>query len=169
MVAFYFMEQEREFKIKPHIKSGIAEVDEYIEEIHRYLLKTNGSSIKQLIVSLDDIAMKMVQDLNLIIKGDIKEPDTIISYVDEKTGKPKTKTVEGASKLTILTDDSKIYEKTMGLINKIEEFRKLNQVAESMRPEVEEIKAQIAEIKIDRNANVYEQIQEQHYKKNKAK
>jgi len=163
------MAEEKEFKIKPHIKSGIAEVDDYIEEIHKYLLKSNGSSIKQLIVSLDDIAMKMVQDLNLIIKGDIKEPDTVITYTDEKTQKTKTKTVEGASKLTILTDDSKIYEKTMGLINKIEEFRKLNQVAESMRPEVEEIKAQIAEIKIDRTANVYEQLQEQHYKKNKAK
>lgn len=160
---------EKEFKVKPHLKSGVVEVDEYLEQIHEYLLKSSGSSIKQLIVSLDNIAMKMVYDLNLIIKGDIKEPDTVVSYLDEKTQKTKTKTIEGASKLTILTDDSKIYEKTMGLINKIEDFKKLNQIAEAMRPEVEELKNQAENQKIDIHSNVFEQLQEQHYKRNKTK
>jgi len=162
---------EKEFKIKPELKSGIVEVDEYLEQIHEYLLKSSSSSIKQLIVSLDKVAMKMVHDLNLIIKGDIKEPDIVTSYLDEKTQKTKTKTIEGASKLTILGDDSKIYEKTMGLINKIEDFRKLNQVAEAMRPEVEEMKSQLEDTKInlDVHSNVFEQLQEQHYKKNKTK
>lgn len=141
------MAEEKEFKIKPQLKSGVEEVDLYIFELHEYIKSFETSSIKKMLVAIDNVAQKIVDDLVLIAEGD-------------------------TDSLSILSDDkeSKVFDKISKIVEKVESWKKVSDMSEAMRPEVEEIKSQEdAKVNIDIHSNIFEQLQEQHYKKNKSK
>lgn len=130
------MEKEK-FKLKLHLKSGIKEVDEYLQEIHDHYQSFNTSSIKQLIVALDSISSVLTEDIYKISNGE----------------------TEG---LKILADNlnDKLFDRVLKLVDKIECFNKVSELSKSLIPEIEEIKSTLKseKIKIDSKGNPMEQI-----------
>lgn len=131
------MEKEK-FKLRLDIKSGNEEVDLYIYELHNYLCEFEVSSVKQMLISLDGIAQKITDDLDKIVNGDFQN-------------------------LIILSDDkeSKIFDKIQKIVEKIDSWKKVSDLAESLRPEIAkpETKNAKPQIKIDTTGNAFEQIQ----------
>lgn len=141
---------EDKFKLRLDIKTGDEEIDLYIYELHNYIVSFETSSVKQLLVSLDHLAVKLTDDIDAITNG---EPE----------------------KLTILSPDGndKSFDRLMKLIDKIDSFRKISDMAESLRPELaerkEEVKNAKPKIKIDiSQGNTFEIIQKLHNQNRKA-
>jgi len=144
---------EEKFKIRPDLKSGIKEVDDYLNEIHDYVMNFDASNVKRLIIALDNVVGVMTDDIERISRGDIAEPD--FTFVDEKTKKEKT--IKGASKLELLGNDT-IMSTITTMIKMIGDFSVVSDKAASLRPEIaESIKKQ--EIKLA-EGNALEQLQE---------
>jgi hypothetical protein len=127
------------FKLRLDIKTGKEDIDLYIWELHNYLIKFETSSVKQMLISLDTVAQKITDDLDCIANGDL-------------------------GGLQILSDDkdSKIFDKVQKIVEKIDNWKRVSEMAEGLRPEVEERKSELKDkkpqIKIDTSANVVEQL-----------
>lgn len=104
---------EEKFKLRLDLKTGNEEVDLYLYDLHSYVMSFETSSIKQLIISLDNLAQKICDDID-IIAGDSEQSLSILS-----TNK-----------------DDKIFDRVLMLISKIKDFRTISEMAESLRPEV---------------------------------
>lgn len=139
------MDKEK-FKLRLDLKTGVEEVDLYIYELHNYLANFETSSIKQMLIALDNIAFKMVDDLDSISEGD-------------------------TDNLTILSDskDSKVFDRLMTLVTKIKDFKEVCAMAETLRPEIAERKEEVkkSRLVIDTTANPFEQIQKEILEKSK--
>ena len=146
------------FKLNLKVKSGITEVDEYIDKLHEHILSFNASSIKKIILALDNIAEDIADDLNLISTGDTWVPD-VIMYNSE--GKEEKK-ICGYSKLKVLSDESssKVFDRVMVLIKNVNDFKAVAKLAEELVPEIEDIKESKSKaIQIDlKGGNVFESI-----------
>ena len=139
---------EEKFKLKLDISTGDAEIDLYIYELHNYLANFETSSIKQMLIALDNIAFKMVDDLDKVAEGD-------------------------TDNLTILSDskDSKVFDRLMTLISKIKDFKEVCNMAEALRPETAELKEKVkkSKIQLDITGNPFEQIQKMRLEEQRAK
>ena len=139
---------EEKFKLRLDISTGDAEIDLYIYELHNYLANFETSSIKQMLIALDNIAFKMVDDLDKVAEGD-------------------------TDNLTILSDskDSKVFDRLMTLISKIKDFKEVCNMAEALRPETAELKEKVkkSKIQLDITGNPFEQIQKMRLEEQKVK
>lgn len=160
------MDKEK-FKLKLEFTSGDLITDQYIQSLHEHILSFDTSNIKKVILALDNVMGDISDDLNLISSGDTWIPD-VITYDNE--GKEASK-ICGYSKLKVLSDESssKTFDRVMVLMTKVDNFKSVSELADSLKPEIEETQKEAEELKIDRTSNVFEQLQEQHYKKNKSK
>jgi hypothetical protein len=129
------MDKEK-FKLRLDIKTGNEDTDLYLHELHNYLLNFEASSVKKMVMSLDNIAQKITEDLDNIIQGE----DVV---------------------LTILVEDSKIFDKVQKIVEKIDSWKKVSEMAESLRPDIEKEKKYGGKptLNIDSKANPFEQIQ----------
>ena len=130
------MEKEK-FKLRLDI--GVMshqEIKDYCGVLNEYLINFETSSVKQMLISLDNVAQKITDDLDRIVDGKIDSLD-------------------------ILAEDSKIFDKVQKLVEKIDSWKKVSEMAESLRPEVDSVKKENAkpQIKIDTTGNAFEQIQ----------
>ena len=150
------MDKEK-FKLKTHIKSGVEEIDEYIDSLHKHILSFDTSNIKKVILSLDNVMGDISDDLNLISSGDTWIPD-VITY--DNDGKEASK-ICGYSKLKVLSDESssKTFDRVMVLMTKVKDFKSVSELADTLKPDVEDVKEdKKPTIKIDPSKNVMEQI-----------
>ena len=126
------------FKIITDIDSmSLEELKSYCEELNSFLINFEASSVKNMVMSLDSIAQKITEDLNNIITGE-------------------------ATVLTILVEDSKIFDKVQKIVEKIDSWKKVSDLAEGLRPEIAKPISKDKPkptIKIDPTANAFEQIQ----------
>lgn len=104
---------KEEFKIRLDIKTGDPDVDLYIWELHNYLIAFSTASITQLIIALDHLSMKLVDDLDKVGEGEFND-------------------------FTILSNDKddKIFDRLITLISKIKDFENVSKMAVSMRPKI---------------------------------
>lgn len=122
------------FKINTTIKSSEPNIQEYINSIHAHLLSFQVNNVIQMVVSLDNVSKSIIEDLDKITRGE----------------------VEG---LKILTDDSKTFEKVQKIVEKIDSWKKLIEIAEEFKPEIIEVKEGKPKVNIDLNGgNVFESI-----------
>src|SRR5690606_13196085 len=122
------------------------ELSLYIYELHNYLMEFQTSSIHQMIISLDNIAQKICDDLDIIADG---RTDGLVILSDEK--------------------DSKIYDRLMTLISRVKDWKEVSKLAEAIRPEVAKLEKQAQEkIKVNPDSNIFEQLQEQALKRKKG-
>ena len=136
----------QKIKIDKNIRSGNAIVDEYLEGIENELLKKDTLAIHRLIYAANKISVVLANDLDLI-------------------------STDRSDEARILSDDkeSKTLERVMMLLKGVETFKSISDIADTMLPELVDVINKTAEVPIDRTSNVFEQLQEQHYKKNKSK
>lgn len=129
------MDKEK-FKLRLDIRTGNDDVDLYIYELHNYLVNFETSSIKQMIIALDNLVFKMTDDIDKISDGD-------------------------TDNLAILSDnkDSKVFERVMSLVSKIKDFKEVCNMAEALRPEIANREVKKSKIEIDVTANPFEQVQ----------
>lgn len=133
------MDSKEKFKLRLDLKTGNEEIDLYLYNLHNYVVSFETSSIKQMLVSLDGIAQKMIDDLDKIAQGDFEE-------------------------LVILSDDkdSKVFEKVQRIVEKIDSWKKVCETAESLRPEIEDRKKEVKNsLTIGTNGSVYEEVLKQ--------
>lgn len=133
------MDSKEKFKLRLDLKTGNEEIDLYLYNLHNYVVSFETSSIKQMLVSLDGIAQKMIDDLDKIAQGDFEE-------------------------LVILSDDkdSKVFEKVQRIVEKIDSWKKVCETAESLRPEIEDRKKEVKNsLTISTNGSVYEEVLKQ--------
>lgn len=141
------MDKEK-FKLRLDLKTGDEDIDLYIWELHNYLVNFEVSSVKQLLVALDNVAQKITDDLDRICSGDLES-------------------------LEILSDDkeSKLFDKVQKVVEKIDSWKKVSEMAEALRPEVAERKDEVQKskaIQIDlKGGNAFEEIQRQFIRKGK--
>lgn len=122
------------------------ELSLYIYELHNYLQAFEVSSVKQLLISLDGVAQKICDDLDAITDGDIDN-------------------------LKILNPDKgdAVFDRVMKIIEKVDSFKKISTLAESLRPEVVKLEKEAEEkTKVNPEANIFEQLQERALKKKKG-
>lgn len=122
------------------------ELSLYIYELHNYLQAFEVSSVKQLLISLDGVAQKICDDLDAITDGDIDN-------------------------LKILNPDKgdAVFDRVMKIIEKVDSFKKISTLAESLRPEVVKLEKEVEEkTKVNPEANIFEQLQERALKKKKG-
>lgn len=156
------MDQEKEqFKLRVGLKSGNEEVDEYLKELHDYLLNWEATSIKDMILTLDKTAKIIAEDLRMLNSGQAFTPAYTVERGDTKVH------FEEECKLKILNDskDSKVYDRVMTLVGKVKDFKIVCDMAENIRPEiVDEKKAIKPKLKIEANESAYESILKQRAK-----
>lgn len=127
-------------------KMNKEELSLYIHELHSYLMEFQTSSIHQMIISLDNIAQKICDDLDIIAEG---RTDGLVILSDEK--------------------DSKIYDRLMTLISRVKDWKEVSKLAEAIRPEVAKLEKQAQEkIKVNPDSNIFEQLQELALKRKKG-
>lgn len=122
------------------------ELSLYIYELHNYLQAFEVSSVKQLLISLDGVAQKICDDLDAITDGDIDN-------------------------LKILNPDKgdAVFDRVMKIIEKVDSFKKISTLAESLRPEVVKLEKEVGEkTKVNPESNIFEQLQERALKKKKG-
>lgn len=122
------------------------ELSLYIYELHNYLQAFEVSSVKQLLISLDGVAQKICDDLDAITDGDVDN-------------------------LKILNPDKgdAVFDRVMKIIEKVDSFKKISTLAESLRPEVIKLEKEAGEkTKVNPESNIFEQLQERALKKKKG-
>lgn len=147
---------EEKFKLRLDIKTGDEDIDLYLWSLHEYLVSFETSSIKQLIISLDRLSQKLCDDIDMISDG------TAFTRTENEEGETVVD-----NNLTILSSSSydKTFDRILALIGKIESFKKISELAESLRPDVAERKEEIKELKpkikgIEMGKNPFEALQE---------
>lgn len=101
--------------IDRNIRSGDKAIDEYIEFLEESLLSFETSNIKRLIISADNIAGKLADDLDNISRG-INTGFHLIS--DDK-------------------DDKKL-DRVMSVVGKVKEFISISDSANQILPKIKE-------------------------------
>ena len=122
------------------------ELSLYIYELHNYLQAFEVSSVKQLLISLDGVAQKICDDLDAITDGDVDN-------------------------LKILNPDKgdAVFDRVMKIIEKVDSFKKISTLAESLRPEVIKLEKEAGDkTKVNPESNIFEQLQERALKKKKG-
>jgi hypothetical protein len=113
------------------------ELSLYIYELHNYLCAFEVSSVKQLLISLDGVAQKICDDLDSIADGDIEN-------------------------LKILNPDKgdAVFDRVMKIIEKVDSFKKISSLAESLRPEIVKLSGDVKDNNSKSVGNVFEQALE---------
>lgn len=150
---------EEKFKLRLDLKTGDPNIDNYIYELHNYLITFETSSIKSLIVALDRLAHELCDDIDNIVEGVNSEDEVSIGEDGVELKKVPAK--------KILTDSvyDKTFDRIMALIKNIKDFKAISEMAESLRPEIAERKEQVKKskpvIEIDVSGNAFEQLQKE--------
>lgn len=164
-------EEVKNFVIKNGIKTGDPEVDKYIQDLHEYILNFEASNIKKLILATDRLAGVIAEDIDKIIEGEDETEDEVFVEYDEE-GEPVYEKVT-KSNLKVLSDskDSKVYDRILNLISKIESFEKVSKAAKTLIPIVEEFAEKtedqelVKELKLTGSDNNFEEMQTKHLSK----
>lgn len=164
-------EEVKKFTIKKGIKTGNDQIDQYIEELHEYILNFETSNIKKLILSLDKLAGVIAEDIDMIINGTDWEEDPLNMASDEDEEDVFINT--GRSRLKVLSDskDSKVYDRIMSLLQRVKDFELVSKAAKGLLPDVEEYVEKtdqeelIKDIKLKGKGNSFEEMQDKHFKK----
>jgi hypothetical protein len=130
---------EEKFELRLDLVSESEEINLYLYELHNYLVNFETSSIKQLLISLDELSVKLTDDINHVTNGELE-------------------------KLTILSNDAqdKTFDRVMKLVEKIDSFKKVSDMAEALRPDIaKKGETKKSQIKIDPTSNPFEQLQKQ--------
>lgn len=102
------------------IRSGNAEVDQYIESLETWITDFDASNITKLIKSCDNIAGIISSDMDIIAESDPED--------------------ELDSKLKILSASrQKVYDRLMVTIQKLDSFRGVQATLESSKPKVSQL------------------------------
>lgn len=160
-------EENKVFELRLDWKSlDRKEQVEYIDSLHDYIVNWEASSIKQMILALDDTALKITEDLRMINAG------TAYTVPFTKVDTDGTK-IEFPSmcNLKVLNDDkdSKTYDRVMALVTKMKDFKAVCEMAEDIRPQIKHEKNEKEVPVIDIGENAFESIQEKHYNQRKGK
>lgn len=154
------MAEEKEvFQLRLELKSGNTEVDDYLEQLHTYLINWEASSIKQMLLALDETALEITKDLRMINAGEAFSPAYVINSPDGGSI-----TFPEVCKLKVLNDnkESKVYDRVMTLVGKVKDFKTVCDMADAIRPEIkkeDELKKKA--IRLDPSGNPFEQLQKQ--------
>lgn len=150
-----------EFKIRKSIRCNDEGVNDYITALENFIINLKAENTNRLIFKLDELNGVIADDVQKIIDGD--------AFDDVEIFNSKTEEMEiiQRSTLKILSDskDSKTYDRVLALYGKLKDLKETSNVVKAMIPEVEE--NQKEEIEIDKNYNIFEQLQEKHYQKKK--
>lgn len=131
-------------KIRKNIKSGIKEVDDYIDTLHNHIESFDTSSVKMLLMALDEASGEIAKDVVRISRGDLDN-------------------------LTVMTDDSKAFDKLLKIMEKIDYIKKISELAQELKPDIEDFNAIVKDLpKLD-SGNVFEQAQKMVRDKRKGK
>lgn len=123
------------FTIKKYIASSDKNVQDYLDSINSYLEKFQADNVIQLILAIDDVSKLITEDIKYLISD---EPE----------------------KLRILTDDSKNFDKIQKLVEKIDHWKKVAEISESLKPIVEEVENIKQDLPKLEGGNPFEQAQE---------
>lgn len=148
-------EEKEEFQLRLDLKSGNSEVDNYLQTLHDYLINWEASSIKRMLLTLDETALEITKDLQLINSGNAyTKPYSITSPDGNTVSFPEI------CKLKVLNDekDSKIYDRVMTLVSKVKDFKSVCEMAENIRPTISKEEVKKKTLKIDSSQNIMEQI-----------
>jgi len=91
------------------------ELKEYVEEMHEYLLASDTSAIKQMIISLNKLCLTLRDDIESISDGNPNPFDLQILSSDK---------------------DDKTFDKLMKIVEKVKYFKEINEMAETYKPEI---------------------------------
>lgn len=150
-----------DFTIRKHIRSKDKGVNDYIESLENYILEKNASKTNELLMELDNLNGVIAEDINLISQGDIYD-----EVEEMKDGEIITSKV---SKLKVMNDDkdSKIFDRVLALYGKVKDIKSVQEVVNSMLPEVEENEniGDVVEIKTNPFEDVLRRTKEKNSKK----
>lgn len=150
-----------DFTIRKHIRSKDKGVNDYIESLENYILEKNASKTNELLMELDNLNGVIAEDINLISQGDIYD-----EVEEMKDGEMITSKV---SKLKVMNDDkdSKIFDRVLALYGKVKDIKSVQEVVNSMLPEVEENEntGDVVEIKTNPFEDVLRRTKEKNSKK----
>lgn len=168
-------EEVKNFVIKDGITTGDPAIDSYIQDLHNYILSFEASNIKKLILATDRLAGVIAEDIDKIIQGEDEIEDEVLMGYDDEDEPIYEK--ETRSTLKILSDskDSKVYDRILNLISKIESFEKVSKAAKSLIPAVEEFVEKseeeelVKDLKLTGSDNNFEEMQTKHLNKRAGK
>lgn len=139
---------QEKFELRLDLVSESEEVNLYLYTLHNYLVNFETSSVKQLLISLDELCVKLTDDVNHLTNGEL-------------------------DKLTILSNsgEDKTFDRVMKIIEKIDSFKKVSEMAEALRPDIASKKEEVkkSKIQIDTSSNPFEQIQQMQLENKKNK
>ena len=124
-------------------KFKVEELKEYIDELHKYILEFQTSSIHDILLELDNVARVIAKDLGLIANGE----------------------GHNAKFLTESKDD-KQYERVMAMVDKASKWQEISNMAKSLRPDfvpaegnaLKEGEYLKSKVKITKGKNAFEQV-----------
>lgn len=93
-------------------KMSKKELDDYLFDLHSFLMDFSTSSINDMILALDDAARILTEDLHVIMSG------------------------EGQSKILNSDKDSKAYERLISLLSSVDKWKAVSTYAKELRPKV---------------------------------
>ncbi len=150
-----------DFTIRKHIRSKDKGVNDYIESLENYILEKNASKTNELLMELDNLNGVIAEDINLISQGDI--------YDEVEEMKDGEIIISKVSKLKVMNDDkdSKIFDRVLALYGKVKDIKSVQEVVNSMLPEVEENEntGDVVEIKTNPFEDVLRRTKEKNSKK----
>lgn len=150
-----------DFTIRKHIRSKDKSVNDYIESLENYILEKNASKTNELLMELDNLNGVIAEDINLISQGDI--------YDEVEEMKDGEIIISKVSKLKVMNDDkdSKIFDRVLALYGKVKDIKSVQEVVNSMLPEVEENEniGDVVEIKTNPFEDVLRRTKEKNSKK----
>lgn len=150
-----------DFTIRKHIRSKDKIVNDYIESLENYILEKNASKTNELLMELDNLNGVIAEDINLISQGDI--------YDEVEEMKDGEIIISKVSKLKVMNDDkdSKIFDRVLALYGKVKDIKSVQEVVNSMLPEVEENEntGDVVEIKTNPFEDVLRRTKEKNSKK----
>ena len=139
---------QEKFELRLDLVSESEEVNLYLYTLHNYLVNFETSSVKQLLISLDELCVKLTDDVNHLTNGEL-------------------------DKLTILSNsgEDKTFDRVMKIIEKIDSFKKVSEMAEALIPDIASKKEEVkkSKIQIDTSSNPFEQIQQMQLENKKNK
>src|SRR5690606_25533105 len=103
------------FRLKKHLKSGIEEVDNYLRDIHEYVESFDTSSVKMLLMALDEACMEMAKDIAKTTRG---ETDGLNILSNDK--------------------DDKVFDRVLTVISKVDSIKKISELAQDLKPDIED-------------------------------
>lgn len=131
------MQEKEIFELRLDLVSESEEINLYLYKLHSYLLNFETSSVKQLLISLDELCVKLTDDINHITNGDLEN-------------------------LTILSSNNqdKTFDRVMKIVEKIDSFKKVSDMAEAMRPPIADEKnvTKKPKLALDKSKNPMEDI-----------